>query len=366
MENLFASFSHPDSIAFLLSVLVSFLIGFVTAWILWGSMASRYKKEAARWKKSFDDLTLEMNSLREQLDLKEADLVKAQREADEAREHYRLVLTDKAKWQADLDSSLEETVKLQASIHSHEATIDDLNSQILGLKARNAQLSKEAEKEGTALDQVVQMQSSYNATLSRLGSLEEKIARLADENAALRTATNQEDERLVAMKVSNEESTQRLAALEAKMSTLMEENDSLKAEIAGLSEARFNPYSAADVVNSTADEEEPDFLLLNPEKEVISETIILSASNQGDLKIVEGIGPKIEKLLKDAGIPDLPALAATTEARLREILLETGGERYRIHDPSTWPEQARLAANGAWDALKEYQDYLSGGREPGK
>ncbi len=164
MENLFESFSHPDSIMFLISVFFCFLIGFLTGWALWGSRAKRYKKEAEKWKKSYDELTIEYKTLREQLDLKEADLVKAQREAEEAREQLTAFYQDKAKWQSDLDAAMNDTVKLQASISSYQATIDDLNNQILGLKARNTQLTKAAEKEGTALDQVSQMQSSFNAT----------------------------------------------------------------------------------------------------------------------------------------------------------------------------------------------------------
>ena len=31
-------------------------------------------------------------------------------------------------------------------------------------------------------------------------------------------------------------------------------------------------------------------------------------------------------------------------------------------DPSTWPEQASLAAAGEWDALQALQDELKGGR----
>jgi predicted flap endonuclease-1-like 5' DNA nuclease len=84
--------------------------------------------------------------------------------------------------------------------------------------------------------------------------------------------------------------------------------------------------------------------------------------NPNDLKIVEGIGPKIEKLLKKSGINTLQELGATKEEKLREIL-ETAGEAYRIHDPSTWPAQAALAAAGDWDKLKDYQDILLGGRE---
>jgi predicted flap endonuclease-1-like 5' DNA nuclease len=69
-----------------------------------------------------------------------------------------------------------------------------------------------------------------------------------------------------------------------------------------------------------------------------------------DLKVVEGIGPKIEQLLNDAGVRTWHDLSATDVDRLRDILSEAGA-RYRMHDPSTWPHQATLLARGDWDAF---------------
>lgn len=81
-----------------------------------------------------------------------------------------------------------------------------------------------------------------------------------------------------------------------------------------------------------------------------------------DLKIVEGVGPKIETLLKEGGINTWAELAETSVDRLKEIL-DAAGPRYQIHDPSTWPAQAKFAAEGKFDELKEYQDVLMGGRD---
>jgi hypothetical protein len=39
------------------------------------------------------------------------------------------------------------------------------------------------------------------------------------------------------------------------------------------------------------------------------------------------------------------------------------GERYRIHNPKTWPQQAALASDGKWDELKALQYDLCGGRK---
>ncbi|MBP7272441.1 MAG: hypothetical protein KA974_01285 [Saprospiraceae bacterium] len=84
--------------------------------------------------------------------------------------------------------------------------------------------------------------------------------------------------------------------------------------------------------------------------------------NPDDLKKIEGIGPKIEQLLNDGGIHTFRQLADSSYERLKEIL-DAAGERYRIHDPTTWPNQAHMAAAGLWEELRVYQEQLDGGKE---
>lgn len=86
------------------------------------------------------------------------------------------------------------------------------------------------------------------------------------------------------------------------------------------------------------------------------------AFKQDDLKIIEGIGPKIESLLQEGGIDTWHTLSQKTADDIK-VILRAAGERYRIHDPSTWPEQAQLAFEGKWDELQEFQDALSGGKD---
>ncbi len=76
---------------------------------------------------------------------------------------------------------------------------------------------------------------------------------------------------------------------------------------------------------------------------------------ENDLKIVEGIGPKIAELFNDNGIHTWSDLANTAVSTLQSHL-DTKGERYRVHNPGTWPMQSGLAAEGKWDALKKWQD----------
>ena len=85
------------------------------------------------------------------------------------------------------------------------------------------------------------------------------------------------------------------------------------------------------------------------------------AVGSDDLKIVEGIGPKIAEVLGAAGINTFAALAASTPEGIKEIL-EAAGSQFASHNPGSWPKQAALAAAGDWAALKTLQDELVGGK----
>ncbi len=466
MENLFESLNHPDSVFFLFSVLVSFLIGFVAAWLMWRGQANRFQREAADWKKKYDDLHLEMTALREKHDLSLADLAKSNREADLAQEQLAAIQAEKAKWQKDYDASLEETVRLQAGSHSYQSTIEDLNNQIIGLKTRNEQLAAAEASDTTDHQQLVALKATYDETSGRVGALEGRIAELMAENESLRSNEKEDDENLINLLNSYKDSTNRLGALEANIGSLVSENDALKAELAALKSAEASVTVEAPVFGAVVDA--PIIPSINPaDKEAITSgtitpsdakdevlaaigtTIPVATADQkddltaikgigsflekklnglgiytydqishldanlieklttaieffpgrierddwvgqaqllakpapeksaktkakpkarpamnDDLKVVEGIGPKIELLLHGAGIHSFTELAETSVERLKEVLTNAG-DRFRMHDPSTWPEQARLAAEGDMGKLKNYQEFLSGGRVPG-
>ena len=77
-----------------------------------------------------------------------------------------------------------------------------------------------------------------------------------------------------------------------------------------------------------------------------------------DLVIIEGIGPKIAKVFNKVGILTFKQLAETPVEKLRQLLHDA---KYP-GEPDTWPEQARLAAEGKMEELKKFQDALIAGR----
>lgn len=89
---------------------------------------------------------------------------------------------------------------------------------------------------------------------------------------------------------------------------------------------------------------------------------IKDMSLDDDLRKIEGIGPKIEALLKEAGLDTFEKLKDSNRDAIKAIL-DSSGPQYRMHEPETWPLQASMAFNGDWEKLKEYQDFLLGGRE---
>lgn len=76
---------------------------------------------------------------------------------------------------------------------------------------------------------------------------------------------------------------------------------------------------------------------------------------EDDLKIVEGIGPKIEGLFHNFDIKTWKALSDTTVAKCQEVL-DSGGAKYKIHDPASWPMQAKMCRENKWKELHQWQE----------
>lgn len=107
--------------------------------------------------------------------------------------------------------------------------------------------------------------------------------------------------------------------------------------------------------------------------ETLENTSTLSASENGivdeedkentpikkdDLKIIEGIGERIEFFLNESGIYTWEQLSQQSVDSLKNILELYEGASYRIHNPSHWPQLAELAATDRWDEFEALQKSL--------
>jgi predicted flap endonuclease-1-like 5' DNA nuclease len=84
-----------------------------------------------------------------------------------------------------------------------------------------------------------------------------------------------------------------------------------------------------------------------------------AAAAPDDLTQIEGIGPKVQQLLQGAGIRTYAQLAGAALESLTELVRSAG---MAMMDPTSWPQQAKLAAEGKLEELAKLQDELKGGR----
>jgi len=144
------------------------------------------------------------------------------------------------------------------------------------------------------------------------------------------------------------------ASLNLKLKNIGEENGSLKGRIerqdAEISVLKTNYEKLETEARNAAGRKAGKAVRIPASGKII----------QDDLKIVLGIGPKISKLLNNRGITTWKALSEISPAMISEYLLKDGGERYRIHNPESWPHQALLANEGRWDELRDLQGKMVG------
>ncbi|MFH6602426.1 30S ribosomal protein S2 [Maribacter algicola] len=81
-----------------------------------------------------------------------------------------------------------------------------------------------------------------------------------------------------------------------------------------------------------------------------------------DLTKIEGVGPKAAEALINAGLDTFEKVSKAEPYAIKEILTEASSRMAHL-DPTSWPKQAKMAADGKWDELKEWQDQVKGGVE---
>ncbi len=89
---------------------------------------------------------------------------------------------------------------------------------------------------------------------------------------------------------------------------------------------------------------------------------LVSATKNGkdNIEIIEGVGPKIAKVLADNGITTFAALAAAKADDMTAMLKASGG-RFSLANTASWAEQAALLRDGKMDEFKKLTDELVGG-----
>jgi predicted flap endonuclease-1-like 5' DNA nuclease/uncharacterized membrane-anchored protein YhcB (DUF1043 family) len=420
LSQYFSSWDTADSYAALAIALIGFLFGLLIGYLLRGPRIRRLRDDL---KESEQQLVLarqELGAMKDQLDQKEADLQRVNYDLVEMTERVDALEQDKAKLYKDVFHANQEVERQQATVRSYLTTIEDLNNQIAELEyaqePEDAADLNTVQGETTSGDQadyivgstpaVTQELSGEDAYLNRMERFEAKLAQLEAENRDLKrqmenlhpgAATSRAEnpavgsnslifeiddieeepelqvnadkkvlgEKIIVNDIEKDDLT-RIDGIGPFLQTKLHEMGIYTyAEIAG-----WDPDRIAEVTQRIGyfpgriekDNWVGQANKLYYQKQHDPEALAPPVWQQDNLKVVEGIGPKIEQLLKDAGINTWNDLADTDLERLQAILNDAG-ERYRIHDPGTWAEQARLAAAGKWETLQTLQEELKGGRK---
>lgn len=139
----------------------------------------------------------------------------------------------------------------------------------------------------------------------------------------------------------------------AELNTWKDKNAKLQADL----DACNNKLSAASTVATTATVAAvaPEVEKELPFNADAAKSAMRKPIQKDDLKVIEGIGPKISGMFHEAGIKTWKTLSETAVARCQEILAG-GGERYKVHNPASWPMQAKMCYEGKWAELIKWQD----------
>ena len=141
------------------------------------------------------------------------------------------------------------------------------------------------------------------------------------------------------------------------------EKEEAKKEVATPKEepkAKAEPKPAPVKEEAPAPKAKVEAIKEEPKKEKIAPKKAKSSAD--DLTKVEGIGPKAAEALTNAGMSTFADLAKGDAEKIKEILTEASSRMAHL-DPTSWPKQAKMAADGKWDELKEWQDNVKGGVE---
>lgn len=406
LSNLFNQFTTRDSIFILIVMIIAFLFGLMVGYLLRSRRVRQLRRELKDKKKELADARAEIETLREQLSLKDADLKKLGFSLQEAEAGLERVNDEKEQLNKEifmLNRRLEEGGSTDAS---YQAVVDELNEELSRLRKRNEELNQALQaSDGGPVDQAAQLQSTSNANRRRLETLEQKVTALEGALAGgeggrpRQLSTHSEEQHpdihpmpgLPDAPLVEEEPEMWFSAEKPyleKIPASIEARDDLTRidgigrfleeqlnrigvhtyeELSTWDSARVEEVTAAisyfpGRIEKDRWVEQAAQLALKKQKdpEAFKPKIAPFSEDPSDLTIIEGIGPMVTEALRTAGIETWGDLAAADTARLREIL-EASGPNYYMHDPNTWPDQAKLAMQGEWGVLQAYQEELRGG-----
>ncbi len=282
-SELFSALGTNESLLVLLFLFVSFLIGLITGYFIWGTKIAKYKKLLAERDREYNELNGKYTDLREQYDLKVNELDKAEREIEELKRRLRGLEQEKGQLHGDLMSARTKMSKM-VDTDTHlalSAKYDDSRDDAASLRSQIDALNIEAGSAASSADL-----DALKADLAKCKSLREQQEKDLVEMAALRKTL--------------ESTKNRLSSFESENQNLQDEINRLKQQ------ASAAPMAAAAPAPKKLSKEESQKQAAEAAEEVKqamgSRIPTATYEERDDLKLISGVGPFIEKKLHGLGI----------------------------------------------------------------
>lgn len=194
-------------------------------------------------------------------------------------------------------------------------------------------------------DYIEDLESSVEGKDADLNDFEKRLQEKEAELVSLNTQLSQGEETIRGLTVQVEEGDDSINLLKVKVADLEKQNRDSMTRAEG-AEVKVGE------LEKSLEENEREVAALKAR----------SRAMQDNFAYITGIGPKVSAVLRSAGINTFAQLASTDMNRIRDILEAENPNLLRLTDPSTWPEQARMAAEEDWEALQALQDSLKESR----
>lgn len=254
------------------------------------------------------------------------------------------------------DSDIEQHAVYQTLLSKYEAIKSEKQEK------NNHSSAKLSDESVTQHKAFIELQQTLEQSKTDYHTLQEDFDRSEQQNAQTASMISDlraENQRIShALKTQQTETNDEIASLKTKLDSLTTDNSNLSKD---LKQCQSDLSQAKKVT---------DHKITNFATGAVAKTFDAAAAKavfgkkikENDLTVVEGIGPKISQLFIDAGIATWQALGETKVEHCQKIL-DDAGDRYTVHNPGTWPRQAKLAADGEWQKLLDWQEKLDGGKE---
>lgn len=343
----------------------------------------------------------EVESLKNRVRNQEKELHQLRQESQKHKSDLDLALSEKARLAASLNESqvneLKNKVqKLENDLHSSRLMVVKYQSETNAFEEEKKRIRDEAQGIEERVKESDILRNKNAQLEADLQKARQNLAELSSLRSEVESLKSEKDkwQNEAEVQAKNAEAglsyQSRVSALESELNKQKEENKKLSEELSITANEKLNAIaSSADATHlqsqlaeiklkasmwesdlvslrQTYIQLEEKYNRLNEEKRNLEEelnTVRLASKTRvkDDLEKIEGIGPKLEELLYENNIFSFRELADASTSQLQAIL-DKAGEQYRIHDPSTWPEQARLLAEGRFEEFETLTQQLKGGR----